>query len=114
MLSSPLSLPPPGPDGVREQGPGRPAMDHMVEVVAGCLGYRPGDSASMQTVILIWQQLHGLVSLRITRPLFPWPPLADTVTDAVGRLLAGAPAATSPTATSPTAPATAQPHQVNS
>jgi hypothetical protein len=37
-----------------------------------------------------WQQLHGAVSLRISRPVLPWPPLADTVTDGVGRLLDGA------------------------
>jgi AcrR family transcriptional regulator len=89
MFSNPLPLPPPGPTGVREPGPGRPALDRMVEVVAACLGGRPGDSASMQTTLLIWQQLHGMVSLRICRPRYAWPPLADTVTDAVGRLLDG-------------------------
>jgi hypothetical protein len=40
--------------------------------------------------MLVWQQLHGVVSLRISRPLFPWPPLAETFTDADDRLLAGA------------------------
>jgi hypothetical protein len=39
------------------------------------------------TAQMIWQQLHGIVSLRITRPRFPWPPLEETVTTAVGRLL---------------------------
>ena len=34
------------------------------------------------------QQLHGIVSLRISRPRFPWPPLGETVTEAVDRLLA--------------------------
>ena len=34
------------------------------------------------------QQLHGIVSLRISWPRFPWPPLAETVTEAVHRLLA--------------------------
>jgi len=47
-----------------------------------------GDIESLRTAMLVWQQLNGVVSLRISRPLFPWPPLADTVTDAVGRLLA--------------------------
>jgi hypothetical protein len=59
-------------------------------LVAACLGGDPGDSASMANALLIWQQLHGLVSLRISKPAFPWPPLADTVTDAVDRLLEGA------------------------
>jgi hypothetical protein len=31
--------------------------------------------------------MHGIVSLRISRPRFPWPPLEETVTTAVGRLL---------------------------
>jgi AcrR family transcriptional regulator len=88
MLSSPLPPPPPGPGGVQEAAPGRPALERLAELVAACLG-GPGESASRQTAMLIWQQLHGLVSLRISRPHFPWPPLADTVTDAVGRLLAG-------------------------
>jgi hypothetical protein len=37
--------------------------------------------------VLLWQFLHGTVNLRISRPLFPWPPLADTVTTAVNRIL---------------------------
>jgi AcrR family transcriptional regulator len=93
MFSNPMPLPPPGPDGVREQVPGRSALDRLVEAIAACLGCRPGDAASVQTAVLVWQQLHGIVSLRISRPLFPWPPLADTVADAVNRLLAGARAA---------------------
>jgi hypothetical protein len=32
-----------------------------------------------------------MVSLRITRPRFPWPPLAETVAEAVSRLIEGAP-----------------------
>jgi AcrR family transcriptional regulator len=90
MFSNPLPLLPPGRDGVRDQVPGRPALDRLVEAIAACLGRPPGDAASIQTAMLVWQQLHGVVSLRISRPLFPWPPLADTVTDAVDRLLAGA------------------------
>jgi AcrR family transcriptional regulator len=97
MFSNPLpfSKPPPpvplGQDGARDPLlPGRPALDRLAEGIAACVGCPPGDSASTQTAILIWQQLHGAVSLRIARPFFPWPPLADTVTDAVGRLLGGA------------------------
>jgi Tetracyclin repressor-like, C-terminal domain len=73
-----------------EQLPGRPAMDRLAGLVAACLGSPAADAASTRTAILIWQQLHGAVSLSITRPFIPWPPLADTVTDAVGRLLDGA------------------------
>jgi AcrR family transcriptional regulator len=90
MFSVPLSLAPPGPDGVRERPPGQTALDRLAELVGACLGGDPGDSTSMATVLLIWQQLHGLVSLRISQPAFPWPSLAGTVTDAVDRLLDGA------------------------
>jgi hypothetical protein len=90
MFSNTMPLPPPGPDGVREQVPGHAALDRLVQAVAACLRRSPGDPAAAQTAILIWQQLHGVVSLRISRPLFPWPPLAGTVSDAVDRLLAGA------------------------
>jgi AcrR family transcriptional regulator len=88
MFSNPI--PPPSPDTGWEQLPGRHAMDRSVGLVAACLGCPAGDAASTRTAILIWQQLHGTVSLRIARPFIPWPPLAETVTDAVGRLLDGA------------------------
>ena len=59
-----------------------------------CIGVDPEDQRASFTAQLIWQQLHGIVSLRISRPRFPWPPLAETVTEAVDRLLAGARSAT--------------------
>jgi AcrR family transcriptional regulator len=90
MLSLPMPLPSLGPDGVREPGPGEPAMHRMVELVAAFFGSDPGDSASMGTALMIAQQLHGLVSLRISKPGLPWPPVAETVADAVDRLLDGA------------------------
>jgi AcrR family transcriptional regulator len=90
MFSIPMPLPPAGPDGVQERRPGQTAMEHHLEMVAAFLGSDPGDSATMQTALLVLQQLHGLVSLRISKPTLPWPPLADTVTDAVDRLLDGA------------------------
>jgi AcrR family transcriptional regulator len=90
MLSNPLPMPIPRPGGVPEQLPGQLAKDRLEGLVAACLGCPAGDAVSTRTAILILQQLHGVVSLRITRPFLPWPPLADTVTDAVGRLLDGA------------------------
>jgi AcrR family transcriptional regulator len=92
MFSIPIPPLPLGPDGVRERAPGQTALDRMLELVAAFLGGTPGDSASMQTTLLVWQQMHGVVSLRISKPIFSWPPLADTVADAVDRLLDGAPA----------------------
>jgi AcrR family transcriptional regulator len=90
MLSLPVPPPPLGPDGVREQGPGQPALNRIVESVAAFFGSDPDDSASRRTALMIVQQLHGLVSLRISKPALDWPPLAETVADAVDRLLDGA------------------------
>jgi AcrR family transcriptional regulator len=90
MFSIPLPPLPVGPDGVPERAPGQTALDNTVELVAAFLGSTPGDSASMATTLLIWQQVHGVVSLRISKSAFDWPPLAETVSEAVDRLLDGA------------------------
>jgi len=67
--------------------PGRPAFQQLVDRVAACLGTDTEDPRAFFTGQLIWQQLHGIVSLRISRAKFPWPPLEPTVRTAVGRLL---------------------------
>ncbi len=87
MFTSPLPLP---AHVTPEQFPGRKAFQQLVDAVAECTGAEPDDQRASFTAQLIWQQLHGIVSLRISRPRFPWPPLAETVTEAVDRLLAGA------------------------
>ena len=69
------------------------AFRNLIGSVAGCMGADPAAERAFLTAQLIWQQLHGIVSLRISRPRFPWPPLAETVTEAVDRLLADAPSA---------------------
>jgi AcrR family transcriptional regulator len=69
-----------------EQMPGYKVFQHLIEAVAECLA--PGsDDAAFATATMIWQQLHGIVSLRISRPRFPWPPLNTAVTEAINRLL---------------------------
>jgi Tetracyclin repressor-like, C-terminal domain len=73
-----------------EEFPGRMAFQRLMEAVGECIGREPEDGETLLTAQLFWQQLHGIVSLRISRPRFPWPPLAETVTEAVDRLLAGA------------------------
>jgi AcrR family transcriptional regulator len=91
MFSLPVT-PRVGPDGVRERPPGQTAMDRLVAMVTAFLGTDLDDSTARQTTLMIWQQLHGVVSLRISKPALAWPPLAESVTDAVDRLLDGAPA----------------------
>jgi len=87
MFTNPLPMP---ADMTPEQFPGWKAFQQLIDAVADCIGAEPGDQQAFLTAQLILQQLHGIVSLRISRPRFPWPPLAETVTEAVDRLLAGA------------------------
>ena len=87
MFANPL---PTSEDVPPDQLPGIAAFRRLIDAVARCLGTEPADEQAFFTAQLIWQQLHGIVSLRISRPRFPWPPLAETVTEAVGRLLASA------------------------
>jgi AcrR family transcriptional regulator len=86
MFANPLPLPADMPPG---EFPGIVAFRRLTDAVAGCTGAEPADEQTFFTAMMIWQQLHGIVSLRISRPRFPWPPLPDTVTEAVDRLLAG-------------------------
>jgi len=83
MFATPLPL----PDYTPERFPGWKAFQQLVERVAACIGTDPDDPRAFFTAQLVWQQLHGLVSLRISRSRFPWPPLEETVVAAVDRLL---------------------------
>jgi len=83
MFARPLSL----PDYTPEHFPGWKSFQQLNDRVAACIGADPDDPETFFTAQLIWQQLHGIVSLRITRSKFPWPPLEPTVRTAVDRLL---------------------------
>jgi AcrR family transcriptional regulator len=84
MFATPLPL----PEYTPEHFPGWPAFQQLIERVAACLGTEGDDPRAFFTAQLIWQQLHGIVSLRISRSKFPWPPLEPTVRTAVEGLLA--------------------------
>jgi AcrR family transcriptional regulator len=73
-----------------EQMPGYAVFERLVDEVAAYQGLAPDAPEAFVTATIIWQQLHGIVSLRISRPRFPWPPLEPTVADATTRIL-GAP-----------------------
>jgi AcrR family transcriptional regulator len=84
MFTNPLPLP---EFAAPDQMPGWAPFQQLIEGVGECLGVPPGDPEAFFTAQLIWAQLHGIVSLRISRPRFPWPPLELSVTTAVDRLL---------------------------
>jgi AcrR family transcriptional regulator len=84
MFATPLPL----PEYTPEHFPGWSAFRQLIERVAAAIGTDPDDPRAFFTAQLIWQQLHGIVSLRISRSKFPWPPLEQTVRTAVESLLA--------------------------
>ena len=92
MFATPLPLPAYTP----EHFPGWKAFQQLIERVAAAIGTDPEDPENRDdpraffTAQLIWQQLHGIVSLRISRSKFPWPALEPTVRTAVEGLLATA------------------------
>ena len=83
MFATPLPL----REYTPEHFPGWKAFQQLIDRVAACIGTDPEDPLAFFTAQLIWQQMHGIVSLRISRSKFPWPPLEETVATAVGRLL---------------------------
>lgn len=87
MFASKLPLP---DYATPDQMPGYRPFQQLVNRVAECLAIPPDAPEAFFTAHLIWQQLHGIVSLRISRPKFPWPPLQTDVTAAVTRLLTAA------------------------
>jgi AcrR family transcriptional regulator len=76
-----------GQMGVGYEGsPGAVTFQHFVAAVQRCMdaGSAPGQDAFGVTTAL-WTGLHGVVSLRLSKPGFPWPPLEELVE----RLLTG-------------------------
>jgi AcrR family transcriptional regulator len=86
MLASPL---PPVAD--LTQVPGRSAFEQRTAAIAAAVNAAgdPHDPSGLafRASAMLWQFLHGTVNLRISRPVFPWPPLAETVTAAVDLIL---------------------------
>jgi AcrR family transcriptional regulator len=74
-----------------EQAPGRHALEALAHSIQRCQqagAARAGDNP-LNLAVLVWAALHGLVSLRLDRPHFPWPaPLDEAVDQTVGRLIA--------------------------
>lgn len=68
FMQRPRDQPLDGPDV------GADAFFHLVEAVARCIdsgAFRPADPVTVSTTI--WAALHGVTSLMITAPTFPWP-----------------------------------------
>jgi len=71
------------------QSPGRHAFHALVESIRDCQrsGAVRAAGDPFQLAVTVWALEHGLVSLRLSRPHFPWPPLDETINLAVSQQL---------------------------
>ncbi len=74
-----------------ERSTPRLAFESLVDAITKCTdaGQAPSDSDPTQLGTLLWSAEHGLVSLRVSRPNFPWPPLDELIDEAVRRIVLG-------------------------
>jgi AcrR family transcriptional regulator len=81
------------------QIPGRRAFEQRTAAIAAAMGDTGmgvtgdpdgPDGPAFRASALLWQFLNGAVNLRISRPVFPWPPVEETVTAVVDQILDGA------------------------
>jgi len=72
-----------------ERSPGRASFYAAVEGIAQCQreGTARRSDEAFYLATLVWPAVHGLVSLRIDRPNFPWPPLDGMLDETLTRLL---------------------------
>jgi AcrR family transcriptional regulator len=78
--------------------PGLTAFGHIVEAVARCMeagAVAQGDAFLVATGL--WSAMHGVTSLLIARPDFPWPALDDLLGHVLGVQSRGLQAGASPT-----------------
>jgi AcrR family transcriptional regulator len=68
--------------------PGAPVIMLLNEAIAASALDPEGALSLDAAVTLLWATLHGIVSLRDSRPTFPWPPLPQMVDQAVASVVA--------------------------
>ena len=70
------------------QLPGHPLHADLLNTLTDALPTPKRGSEDLDELIaLVWAQLHGLVSLRINKPSFPWAPMPELVDRFLLRLL---------------------------
>jgi AcrR family transcriptional regulator len=68
--------------------PGAPVIMMLNDAMAASALHPESALSPDRAVVQLWATLHGIVSLRDSRPTFPWPPLAQMVDDAVDSVVA--------------------------
>lgn len=69
----------PAPDFPFERFPGMDAFAVLEDAVRECIGLRADQTDVFEGAVRIWSALHGMASLRVTMPRFPWPALGRQV-----------------------------------
>ena len=59
------------------------AFGHVLNSVTACIGLGVLEGDPVELSMQLWAGVHGIASLRIAKPLFPWPPLEQFVDDTV-------------------------------
>jgi AcrR family transcriptional regulator len=67
--------------------PGAPAFAVLRDTVTQALVAAESSADPFLAAATLWASLHGLVTLQVTRPAFPWPPLADMIASIAGQTL---------------------------
>jgi AcrR family transcriptional regulator len=67
--------------------PGAPAFAVLLDTVAQALTSAGSPADPFLAASTLWAALHGLVTLRASRPAFPWPPQADMIATIAGQAL---------------------------
>ena len=72
-----------------EDTPGRRAFQVLVQAVQACqdAGAATATGDPFRLASLVWAAEHGLVSLRLSRPQFPWSDLDGLVDEAVTKIM---------------------------
>jgi AcrR family transcriptional regulator len=63
--------------------PGAPVLAMLRDALVAAAHNPPGALSPDAAVVQLWATLHGILSLRDSRPTFPWPPLTQMVDNAV-------------------------------
>ncbi len=67
--------------------PGAPAFAMLRDTAAQALAAAGSTADPFLAASTLWAGLHGLITLRASRPAFPWPPLADMIDAIAGQTL---------------------------
>jgi AcrR family transcriptional regulator len=67
--------------------PGAPAFAVILDTVAAALSAAGSKAEPFPAAATLWASLHGLVTLRASRPAFPWPAVDDMIASLVEQVL---------------------------